>query len=207
VFSQNSHWDHTGANQDLKTEGVQVVGPINEKSKIPLIDSAVADGDVIEFGSTKATIMDVGGHTKGHIAYYFPASKSVFVGDSLFALGCGRMFEGTPEQFWTSLKGLRELPDDTTVYCAHEYTESNGKFAISVEPNNPDLVARFAIIKQKRSRGEPTVPSTLGEEKKTNPFLRCDISAELRANVGVNDADSDAVAFGKVRKAKDNFRG
>jgi hydroxyacylglutathione hydrolase len=207
LFSRNSHWDHTGANQDLKTDGVQVVGPVNEKAKIPLIDSAVGDGDIVDFGSTKATVMDVGGHTKGHIAFYFPESKTVFVGDSLFALGCGRMFEGTPEQFWTSLKGLRELPDDTTVYCAHEYTESNGKFAISVEPNNPDLVARFAVIKQKRSRGEPTVPSTMGDEKKTNPFLRCDISAELRANVGVNDADSDAVAFGKVRKAKDNFRG
>jgi hydroxyacylglutathione hydrolase len=184
-----------------------VVGPVNEKAKIPLIDSAVGDGDVVEFGSTKATVMDVGGHTKGHIAYYFPESKTVFVGDSLFALGCGRMFEGTPEQFWTSLKGLRELPEETTVYCAHEYTESNGKFAISVEPNNPDLVARFAVVKQKRSRGEPTVPSTIGDEKMTNPFLRCDVSAELRANVGVNDADSDAIAFGKVRKAKDNFRG
>jgi hydroxyacylglutathione hydrolase len=111
-----SHWDHTGANEELKSEGVTVVGPVNEKSKIPGIDSAVGQGDVVEFGSTKATVMDVGGHTKGHIAYYFPESKSVFVGDSLFALGCGRMFEGTPDQFWTSLKGLRELPDDTTVY-------------------------------------------------------------------------------------------
>ncbi|CAB9525994.1 Hydroxyacylglutathione hydrolase [Seminavis robusta] len=117
ILNTHHHWDHTGANEELKTDGVTVVGPIDEKPKIPGIDSAVGAGDVVAFGSTQATVMDVGGHTKGHIAYYFPDSKSVFVGDSLFALGCGRMFEGTPDQFWTSLKGLRELPDDTTVYC------------------------------------------------------------------------------------------
>jgi hydroxyacylglutathione hydrolase len=115
------------------------------------------------------------------------------------------MFEGTPEQFWTSLTGLRELPDDVKVYCGHEYTQKNGEFAMSVEPNNQDLVARFEEVKAKRSRGEPTVPSTMGEEKKTNPFLRCDISDEIRKNVGVTDSDSDAAAFGKVRKAKDSF--
>jgi hydroxyacylglutathione hydrolase len=151
--------------------------------------------------------MDVGGHTLGHIAYYFPEDKTVFVGDSLFALGCGKMFEGTPSQFWTSLKGLRDLPDDTTVYCAHEYTESNAKFALSVEPGNEALQQRAAEIKSKRSRGEPTVPSLLGEEKKTNPFLRADLSEEIRKNVGVKDVDSDADAFGKVRRAKDTFRG
>lgn len=207
ILNTHHHWDHTGANEELKTNGVQVVGPVNEKAKIPGIDLAVGQGDVVEFGSTQAKVMDVGGHTKGHIAFYFPNEKSVFVGDSLFALGCGRMFEGTPDQFWTSLKGLRELPDDTTVYCAHEYTESNAKFAISVEPNNPDLVARFQQIKDQRSRGEATVPSNLGDEKKTNPFLRCDISDEIRTNVGVGPSDSEADAFGKVRKAKDNFRG
>jgi hydroxyacylglutathione hydrolase len=116
IINTHHHWDHTGANLELKGDGVKVVGPKNEKEKIPGIDDAVGAGDVIEFGSTKATVMDVRGHTKGHVAYYFPEEKSVFVGDSLFALGCGRMFEGTPDQFWTSLKGLRELPDDTTVY-------------------------------------------------------------------------------------------
>jgi len=116
ILNTHHHWDHTGANEELKKGGVKVVGPVNEKAKIPGIDDAVGAGDVVEFGSTKAHVMDVGGHTKGHIAFYFPEEKTVFVGDSLFALGCGKMFEGTPEQFWTSLKGLRELPDDTTVY-------------------------------------------------------------------------------------------
>lgn len=207
ILNTHHHWDHTGANKELKTEGVQVVGPMNEKAKIPGIDAAVGAGDTVEFGSTKATVMDVGGHTKGHIAFYFPQDKSVFVGDSLFALGCGRMFEGTPTQFWTSLKGLRELPDDTVVYCAHEYTLSNGKFAMSVEPNNADLVARWKQIQGQRSRNEPTVPSMMGEEKKTNPFLRCDLSDEIRSNVGVTSGDSEADAFAKVRAAKDNFRG
>ena len=180
---------------------------MNEQSKIPGIDVAVGAGDTVQFGESTGTVMDVGGHTLGHIAYFFSQEKMVFVGDSLFALGCGKMFEGTPSQFWTSLKGLRELPDDTTVYCAHEYTESNAKFAFSVEPGNAELQQRVAEVKAKRARGEPTVPSLLGEEKKTNPFLRVDISDEIRKNVGVNDGDSDADAFGKVRRAKDTFRG
>lgn len=115
-YASCSHHDHTGANHELKTDGVQVVGPVNEKDRIPGIDVAVGDGDVVKFGSTQAKVMDVGGHTKGHIAYHFPQEKTVFVGDSLFALGCGRMFEGTPSQFWKSLTGLRELEDDTVVY-------------------------------------------------------------------------------------------
>lgn len=202
-----SHYDHVGGNSDLKKDGVVVYGPANEQDKIPGIDVAVGAGDTVKFGESTGTVMDVGGHTLGHIAYYFPEEKTVFVGDSLFALGCGKMFEGTPSQFWTSLTGLRELPDDTTVYCAHEYTESNAKFALSVEPGNTHLQERAAQIKAKRSRGEPTVPSLMGEEKKTNPFLRCDVSEEIRKNVGVKDGDSDADAFGRVRHAKDTFRG
>lgn len=209
IVSFCSHYDHTGGNEELKAagDGVTIVGPAKEKSKIPGIDAAVGAGDTVKFGQTTGTVMDVGGHTLGHIAYYFPEDKTVFVGDSLFALGCGKMFEGTASQFWTSLKGLRDLPDDTIVYCAHEYTESNAKFALSVEPGNEALQQRAAEIKSKRSRGEPTVPSLLGEEKKTNPFLRADTSEEIRKNVGVKDGDSDADAFGKVRRAKDTFRG
>ena len=112
----NSHWDHTGGNLELKTEGVKVYGPANEKAKIPGIDVALGAGDEVEFGGQLSNVMDVGGHTLGHIAYYFPKESTIFVGDSLFALGCGKMFEGTPTQFWTSLKGLRELPDETLVY-------------------------------------------------------------------------------------------
>jgi len=207
IFNTHHHWDHTGGNLELKTEGVEIFGPVNECAKIPGIDTAIASGSVVEFGGQTATIMDVGGHTLGHIAYHFPQQSAVFVGDSLFALGCGKMFEGTPSQFWNSLKSLRELPDETSVYCAHEYTASNAKFAVSVEPGNQELLKRVKEITLKRSRGEPTVPSTMGDEKKTNPFLRIDFSDELRKNVGVTVVDSDADAFGKVRKAKDNFRG
>lgn len=197
-----------GGNEQLKSlGGVKIVGPKNEQSKIPGIDVAVGEGDVVEFGGSSGRVMDVGGHTLGHIAYYFPEEKKVFVGDSLFALGCGKMFEGTPSQFWSSLQRLRNLPDDTTVYCAHEYTESNAKFALSVEPGNQGLQQRVADVKAKRSRGEPTVPSLMGDEKKTNPFLRVDLSDEIRKNVGVKDGDSDSDAFGKVRRAKDTFRG
>lgn len=184
-----------------------VIGPLKEKEKIPGVDVCVGEGDRVKFGSVEATVLDVGGHTNGHIAYHFPADRKVFTGDALFALGCGRMFEGTPPQFWRSLRSLRDLPDDTTVYCAHEYTESNAKFALSVEPGNPDLVARCQEVFEKRRRDKPTVPSLLGVEKKTNPFLRIDISDEIRKNVGVTGEDSDDVAFAKVRKAKDNFRG
>lgn len=232
-----SHYDHVGGNQELKTAGVTIYGPAREQAKIPGLDVAIGAGDSVKFGESTGTVMDVGGHTLGHIAYYFPDNKTVFVGDSLFALGCGKMFEGTPSQFWTSLKRLRDLPDDTTMYwwvgisasimdasdscarkpsssnaflnvdSAHEYTESNAKFALSVEPGNAELQQRALEIKQKRSRGEPTVPSQLVEEKKTNPFLRADISKEIRKNVGVKEGDSDADAFAKVRRAKDMFRG
>jgi hydroxyacylglutathione hydrolase len=206
IFNTHHHYDHTGGNVELKeTGGVTIYGPIKEKEKIKGIDKAVGDGDTVQFGPFKAIVIDVGGHTMGHIAFYFPDQKAVFVGDSLFVLGCGKMFEGTAPQFWKSLKGLRDLPDDTVVYCAHEYTASNAKFAMSVEPNNQDLVDQVAIIKAKRARGEPTVPTVLGEEKKANPFLRVDFSEEIRKNIGVTEADSDAEAFGKLRKAKDNF--
>jgi hydroxyacylglutathione hydrolase len=154
----------------LKGPGVKVYGPASET--IPGIDVGLKGGDTVEFGGTRATVLDVGGHTRGHIAFYFESDAKIFVGDSLFALGCGKMFEGTPDQFWNSLKRLRDLPDDTVVYCAHEYTASNAKFAISVEPSNVDLVERVKQIQSLRANGEPTVPSLLGVEKKTNPFLR-----------------------------------
>jgi len=190
---------------ELKAEGVQVYGPATEN--IPGMDIALKDSDTVSFGSTNAIIMDVGGHTRGHIAYYFQHEKSAFVGDSLFSLGCGKMFEGTPQQFWTSLQSLRNLPDDTIIYCAHEYTESNARFAMSVEPGNPHLIKRVEEIKAKRARGEPTVPSLIGEEKATNPFLRGDISAEIRRNVGATDSEDGATIFHKIRLGKDKFRG
>jgi hydroxyacylglutathione hydrolase len=212
ILNTHHHYDHTGGNVQLKNDNrnTKIYGPATEK--IPGLDVGLHGGDVLDLGSFRdVQVLDVGGHTAGHIAYYFPTSSPqsiVFVGDSLFALGCGKMFEGTPTQFWSSLQRLRNLPDDTLVYCAHEYTASNAKFALSVEPSNAQLVQRVHEIQALRARGEPTVPSLLGLEKQTNPFLRCDFSDEIRRHVGVDDiADSPANAFAKVRKAKDNFRG
>ena len=215
ILNTHHHHDHVGGNLELKQqrrgpggdgkEEVKVTGPQLESSKIPGLDVGVQHGDKVTVGSLEGHVIDVGGHTNGHVAYYFPSQKLLFCGDALFALGCGRMFEGTPEQFWTSLQRLRDLPDDTTVYCAHEYTQSNAKFALSVEPSNPDLQSQAAVVAEKRSRGERTVPTLLGDEKKANPFLRIDISDEIRTNVGVTPSDTPAQAFGKLRKAKDRF--
>ncbi len=212
--STHHHWDHTGGNKQLKQNNpnLKIYGPFNEN--IPECDHPVSGGDQItSFLTTTTTdnnpieIINVGGHTNGHIAYYFPNDGLLFCGDALFALGCGKMFEGTPSQFWDSLQRLRALPNNTLVYCAHEYTQSNAEFAMSVESGNPTLVSRVEEITMKRERGEPTVPSLLGLEKETNPFLRVDVSEEIRKNVGAKSGDSDDVVFGKVRSAKDNFRG
>ena len=193
----------SGGNMELKKDGVQVFGPAEEN--IPCMDNALRASDEITFGGAKAEVIDVGGHTLGHIAYYFPMEKTAFVGDSIFSLGCGRMFEGNPKQFWSSLQRLRDLPDDTTIYCAHEYTEANARFALSVEPGNVELVKRVEEIKAKRALKEPTVPSLIGEEKATNPFLRGDVSAEIRKNVGATIEEDGSSIFHKIRKAKDNF--
>jgi len=207
ILNTHHHHDHVGGNLELKRQGenVKITGPKLESSKIPGLDVGVQHGDKITVGSLQGHVIDVGGHTNGHIAYYFPSQKLLFCGDALFALGCGRMFEGTPDQFWSSLQRLRDLPDDTTVYCAHEYTQSNAKFALSVEPSNQDLQSQAAVVVDKRRRGERTVPTLLGDEKKANPFLRIDISDEIRTNVGVTPDDTPAQAFGKLRKAKDMF--
>jgi len=204
IFNTHHHHDHTGGNLELKKDGVVIYGPVKEKHKIPGIDVVVDEGDTVSFGNFKASVIDVGGHTKGHIAYYFEEQSIIFVGDSLFSLGCGRMFEGTPAQFWKSLEKLRNLPDDTIIYCAHEYTESNAKFALSVDPHNNDLLAQTEVVKAKRSRGESTIPMLLREEKKANPFLRVDFSEEIRKNIGAVE-DTALDAFAKLRKAKDNF--
>lgn len=211
IFNTHHHWDHTGGNLELKSSSssssLVIMGPKAEESKIPGISSALSHGDCIRLGNHPVEILDVGGHTKGHIAYYFPNQDKLFCGDALFTLGCGKMFEGTAQQFWTSLSRIRELPDETMVYSAHEYTMGNAKFAQSVEPQNQDLVKRIQELVAMREQKLPTVPSPLGMEKKTNPFLRCDISEEIRGNVKVEQGDDDATAFWKVRKAKDNFRG
>ena len=200
----NTHWhpDHAGGNARLKeVTGCTIVGP-QEVTRIAPLDRPVGEGDVVELGHTRFQVMGTGGHTLGHITYYDPKDGMAFVGDTLFALGCGRVFEGTPEQMWTSLSRLAALPDDTLVYCAHEYTASNARFALSID-DSPALKARAQAVFAARDRGEPTVPTRIGAEKAANPFLR---APALKAAMGLADA-SDVEAFAAVRQAKDAFKG
>lgn len=196
----NTHWhpDHAGGNETLKAAtGATIAGP-TEVTRIAPLDRALEDGDVVMLGQTRFDVLDTGGHTLGHITYHDAADRIAFVGDTLFALGCGRLFEGTPQQMWTSLSRLAALPDETTVYCAHEYTASNARFALSVD-DAPALKARTQAVFAAREHGEPTVPTTIAAEKATNPFLRAPL---LRPN-----ASSAAEAFAEIRAAKDSFKG
>jgi len=203
-FIFNTHWhpDHAGGNAEIKAAtGCTIVGPA-EVTRIAPLDRTVGGGDVVELGSTSFRVIETGGHTLGHIAYYDDADKVAFVGDTLFALGCGRLFEGKADQMWASLSRLAALPDETRVYCAHEYTASNARFALSVD-DGPALKARADQVFAARERGEWTVPTTIGLEKATNPFLR---APQLAARVGKAGAP-DYEAFAAVRAAKDSFRG
>lgn len=204
ILNTHHHWDHTGGNVALKeATGAQIVGPKADRERIPGIDVALGEGDEWTFGTQTARIFDIPGHTRGHIAFWFPDSHAVFTGDTLFALGCGRLFEGTPEQMWSSLSKLRALPPLTAVYCGHEYTQANARFALTVEPENVALVERARRIDDLRALGRPTIPSTIGEEIETNPFLRPD-SADLRRHVGLPQGGPVAV-FAETRRLKDNF--
>ncbi len=204
ILNTHHHMDHVGANLTLKDRyGLTIVGPTADKDRIPGIDVALGDGETYMLGSHEAVVFDVPGHTKGHIAYWFEDDKAAFVGDTLFALGCGRLFEGTPAQMWHSLSKLAALPGDTQVYCAHEYTQSNADFALTVDPDNAALQARAKAIADARAKGQPTVPTTIALELETNPFMRPD-SATLRNTLGMQGADNVDV-FAEVRGRKDNF--
>lgn len=204
ILNTHHHPDHTGGNEVIKKRtGCIIVGPRAERARIPGIDVAVGDGDAYALGSSVAKVFDVPGHTSGHIAYWFEDSDALFCGDTVFALGCGRLFEGTPKQMWHSLSKLLDLPPQTKVYCAHEYTQSNAAFAVTVEPDNEALVKRKQQIDEMRARGERTVPSTWGEELATNPFLRPD-SEDLQRTLGMVGADLVDV-FAETRHRKDNF--
>ena len=204
ILNTHHHFDHAGGNEELKARwNCQVVGAAIDAERIPGIDVALADGDTLTLGSKQARIIEVPGHTSGHIAYYFAADKVAFVGDTLFALGCGRLFEGTPQQMSESIGKIMALPDETTVYCAHEYTEANAAFAVTVEPANPALQKRVKEIQALRAAGKPTVPTSIGLERATNPFVRSD-SAELQAVLNLSGADEVAV-FAEIRRRKDHF--
>ncbi|MGE0717210.1 MAG: hydroxyacylglutathione hydrolase [Alphaproteobacteria bacterium] len=204
ILNTHHHGDHTGANLQLKaTHGCTIVGPRADRARIPGIDVEVGDGDRYRLGEATAEVFDVPGHTRGHIAYWFADDAALFCGDTLFAMGCGRLFEGTPDQMWRSLGKLKALPGPTRVYCAHEYTQSNARFALTVDGANPALVARAAEVDRLRARGEATVPSTIAAERATNPFLRADEPA-VAAAVGLLPGDPVAV-FAEVRRRKDSF--
>lgn len=204
ILNTHHHGDHTGGNLEIKARtGCTIVGPRADRDRIPGIEVEVGEGDALQLGNATARVFDVPGHTRGHIAFWFEGSDVLFCGDTLFAMGCGRMFEGTAEQMWSSLAKLRGLPPRTRVYCAHEYTQSNGRFALSVEPDNTDLVARMKEVDAARARGEPTVPSTIALELKTNPFLRPE-SEGLQRGVGQVGAPPVEV-FAETRHRKDIF--
>jgi hydroxyacylglutathione hydrolase len=171
----NTHWhpDHTGGNAEIKAAtGCIITGPADEAERIPTLDVHVRGGDKVKFGTTSAAVIDVPAHTAGHIAYHFGDEGIAFVGDTLFAMGCGRLFEGTAAQMYDNMRKLEALGDDTVIYCAHEYTQSNGRFALTLEPDNPALVDRMANVDAMRLAGEPTVPTTIALERATNPFMR-----------------------------------
>jgi hydroxyacylglutathione hydrolase len=204
ILNTHHHFDHTGGNIPLKEAfGAVVVGPEKDRDRIPAIDVGVSEAASWQIGSHTARILEIPAHTRAHIAFVFQGERIAFTGDTLFAMGCGRLFEGTPQMMWSSLSKLMQLPDDMQIYCGHEYTLSNGRFAQTVEPGNPELQARMREVETRRAQSQPTIPSTMGLEKRTNPFLRPD-SPEIRHTLGMEDAD-DASVFAELRRRKDVF--
>jgi hydroxyacylglutathione hydrolase len=202
----NTHWhpDHAGGNLALKEKwGCAIIGPRAEAEKIPGIETEVGDDDIVELGASHAQVFDTPGHTLGHIIYYFADDGAAFVGDTIFAIGCGRLFEGTPEQMWHSLQKITALPPETKLYCAHEYTQANARFALSVDPENAALKERSNEVAALRATNTPTVPTTLSQELATNPFLR---ASDTRLQKAIKMEGAGAVeVFAKTRALKDSF--
>jgi hydroxyacylglutathione hydrolase len=209
VLPTHYHFDHVGGNEDLvrAIPGLRVYGARGEHGRIPAQTDEVDDGDTVEIGSLRGRVIGIPAHTNGHIAYHFPQLNAVFTGDTLFIAGCGRVFEGKAQTMVDSLGKLSALPDSTQVYCGHEYTEKNLRFALTLEPNNAALKSKYEWTREARAAGKYTIPSTIGDEKKFNPFLRTD-SPELRANLRKIDpsiGDDRVAIFAKARELKDRF--
>lgn len=204
IFTTHHHGDHVAGNAALKAAtGCRITGPAREAERIPGIDETVKEGDEVSLGRHRFAVIETPGHTSGHVTYWCREQALVHAGDTLFSLGCGRLFEEPPEVMWRSLRKLAELPRETVLYCGHEYTEANGRFALTIEPNNLDLQARVEDVKRLRAEGRMTLPSTIGQELATNPFLRAD-KPRLRKAIGLAEADAEEV-FAVLRSRKDAF--
>lgn len=204
ILNTHHHYDHTGGNRELKEKyGAKIIGPFYDKNRIPEIDIALKKGDVFSFNTHQAEVLFLPGHTRGHIAYWFKKLNFLFCGDTLFLMGCGGLFEGTPSEMCESLDQIKALPESTWVYCAHEYTLKNARFAFEMEPDNQDLKNRLKKIQEKRKENLSTVPDQLKEELKTNPFLRLN-SLSIRKKLCLEGA-SNVEVFKKLRALKDAF--
>lgn len=204
ILNTHHHGDHVGGNLELKQQsGCQIIGANADKHRIPAIDKMVAEGDVVKLGRHTAQVITTAGHTSGHIVYYFAEDNALFCGDTLFVMGCGRLFEGSAAELWQSLQKLKALPAETRVYCAHEYSQNNGRFALTVEPNNLALQQKMVFIQHQRTNNLPTVPSTISDELATNPFFRED-SPALRATIDCM-TNTPVEVFTKLRRLKDSF--
>ena len=205
IFNTHHHWDHVGGNSDLKEKtGCQIVTSKYDKDRIEGSDATFNPSEMFRFGDNSFSVLDIPGHTLGHVALWFRAQGYLFCGDTLFSLGCGRLFEGTAQQMWASLRKLIELPDETMVFCAHEYTLKNCEFALSLDPDNGELRRLKSQLASKRARGISTVPTLLGDEKRLNPFLRCE-DPSFKKLIGFS-RDAEAVeVFAHVRRLKDGF--
>jgi len=201
ILTTHYHWDHTDGNVALKAEtGCKIIGPKPEEAKIPGIDEAYGEGETFKFGRYDVHVHETPGHTAGHIILHMPEAQVAFVGDVVFAMGCGRVNEGTMADMWGAVSKVAALPDDTVLYCGHEYTVANADFALRMEPGNEALQARAEEVKSLRAAGKPTLPTRVDIEKATNPFLRA-ASPEIRATIGLPDA-TDAEVFAEVRERK-----
>lgn len=201
ILNTHHHWDHTGGNRELKRHtGAKIVG---YEKRIPELDTLLSDSQTWSLGENQAQIIPIPGHTSAHVAYWFKQEELVFTGDTLFSLGCGRLFEGTTEQMWASLLKLRKLPDNTKIFCGHEYTEKNLEFALSIEPQNSELHRFKEELQTWRAQHQPSIPSTIAREKQLNPFLRAD-DPKMKETLKMSEAEAVQV-FAKLREMKNRF--